>query len=234
MKSTAQWERHPSSPWKNIRLRRQYVCNVIYAKNKMCIHTSTLWKKYVPVNSYGFRFGLWYTVLIYLHQLAIFCFFHVVSNFNTLKILTLLVWSGLFWCFHKRHNPPNSDMDHRIFNMLCAEVCYCWFVSVPETETTDGGDKMSWIQRGRERGTLCKHFHSGKVPLLAFQDLSAAVDAMAHAILLTCLECTFGIHSPFLVQVRSIQQVPNGVWFCPGACILHPLYYSSGLCHQLS
>ena len=41
---------------------------------------------------------------------------------------------------------------------------------------------MSWIQRGRERGTLCEHFHSGKVPLLAFQDLSAV-----HAILLTAL-----------------------------------------------
>ena len=174
------------------------------------------------------RFGLWYAVLMYLHQLATSAS-SMWCPTSTLKILTLLVWSGLFWCLHKRYNPPNSDMDHRIFNMLCAEVCYCWFVSVPEAETTDGGDKMSWIQRGRERGTLCEHFHSGKVPLLAFQVLSAA-----HAILLTCLECTFGIHNPFLVQVRSIQQVPNSVWFCAGACFLHPLYYSSGLCHQLS
>ena len=33
---------------------------------------------------------------------------------SPLKILTLLVHAGLFWCFH---NPPDSDMDYRIFNV---------------------------------------------------------------------------------------------------------------------
>ena len=36
-------------------------------------------------------------------------FFSIVSNFNILKAVTLLVHAGLFWCFH---NPQNSD---RIF-----------------------------------------------------------------------------------------------------------------------
>ena len=49
----------------------------------------------------------------------------VVSNFNILKTLTHLVHTGLFWCFH---NPPNSDMDHRIFNeyVIFWHVCTHW------------------------------------------------------------------------------------------------------------
>ena len=41
-------------------------------------------------------------------------FFCIVSNVSVLKTLTLLVHAGLFWCFH---NPPNCDIDYRIFNM---------------------------------------------------------------------------------------------------------------------
>ena len=44
----------------------------------------------------------------------------VVFSFNTLKALTLLVHAVLFWCFH---NPPNSDTDHRIFNMHMWSFC---------------------------------------------------------------------------------------------------------------
>ena len=47
----------------------------------------------------------------FLSLLLLFC---VVSNFNIMKTLTLLVLAGLFQCFH---NPPNSDVDYRIFNM---------------------------------------------------------------------------------------------------------------------
>ena len=47
----------------------------------------------------------------------IFC---IVSNFNILKTVTLLVHAGLFWCFH---SPPNSDMDYRIFNMCMWSFC---------------------------------------------------------------------------------------------------------------
>ena len=36
-------------------------------------------------------------------------YINILSNFNTLKILTLFVHAGLFWCFH---NPPNSDNWH--------------------------------------------------------------------------------------------------------------------------
>ena len=43
-----------------------------------------------------------------------FLFFCIVSNFNIIKTLTLLVHAGLFQCFH---SPPNSDMDYRIFKM---------------------------------------------------------------------------------------------------------------------
>ena len=47
-------------------------------------------------------------------KLNIFFFFCIASNFNILKTLTLLVHAWLFWCFH---NPPNSNMDYRIFNV---------------------------------------------------------------------------------------------------------------------
>ena len=40
--------------------------------------------------------------------------FRTVSNFSIMKTLTLLVHAGLFWCFH---NPPNSNLDYRIFNV---------------------------------------------------------------------------------------------------------------------
>ena len=36
------------------------------------------------------------------------------------KLMTLLVRTGVFWCFH---NPPNSDMDYRIFNMQMWSFC---------------------------------------------------------------------------------------------------------------
>ena len=45
---------------------------------------------------------------------VIFFFFPVVCNFNILKTLTLLVYAGLFCCFH---SPPNSDMDYKILNV---------------------------------------------------------------------------------------------------------------------
>ena len=41
------------------------------------------------------------------------------SNFTTLKILTLIVHAGLFWCFH---NPLNSNIYYRIFSLTCR--CY--------------------------------------------------------------------------------------------------------------
>ena len=44
---------------------------------------------------------------------AIF-FFRIVSNFNTLKILTFFVHAGLFWSFH---NQPKCNIDYRIFNV---------------------------------------------------------------------------------------------------------------------
>ena len=37
--------------------------------------------------------------LLYLAAPFFFC--HIMSNFSTLKTLTLLVHTGLFWCFHK-------------------------------------------------------------------------------------------------------------------------------------
>ena len=49
-----------------------------------------------------------------------FFFFCIVSNFNMMKTLTLLVHAGLFCCFH---SPPNSDMDYRIFNLLMWSFC---------------------------------------------------------------------------------------------------------------
>ena len=47
-------------------------------------------------------------------------FFRMVSNFNILKTLILLVHAGLLWCFH---NPPNSDRDYRILNVLMWPFC---------------------------------------------------------------------------------------------------------------
>ena len=41
-------------------------------------------------------------------DLLLLFLFLIVYNFNTLKILTLLVHAGLFWCFH---NPQLSHMD---------------------------------------------------------------------------------------------------------------------------
>ena len=46
-------------------------------------------------------------------------FFSIASSINTWKALTYSVHAGLFECFH---NPPNSDMDHRIFNV---RMCSC-------------------------------------------------------------------------------------------------------------
>ena len=43
-----------------------------------------------------------------------FFFFRIASNSNILKTLTRLVHAWLFWCFH---NPPNSNMDYRIFHV---------------------------------------------------------------------------------------------------------------------
>ena len=48
-------------------------------------------------------------LLVILRFFLPFFFFCIVSNFNILKTLTLLVHAGLFWCVH---NPPNSDMDY--------------------------------------------------------------------------------------------------------------------------
>ena len=44
-----------------------------------------------------------------------FFFFRVVSSFNILKTLTLLVIAGLFWCFH---NLTYSHMDYKSFNVF--------------------------------------------------------------------------------------------------------------------
>ena len=43
-----------------------------------------------------------------------FLFFGTLFNISTLKTLMLLVHAGLLWCFH---NPPNSDMDCKVFNL---------------------------------------------------------------------------------------------------------------------
>ena len=43
----------------------------------------------------------------------------LVSGFNIMKSLTLLVDAGLFGCFC---NPSNSDMDYRIFNMKSVQT----------------------------------------------------------------------------------------------------------------
>ena len=59
-----------------------------------------------------------------------FFFFHIlVSNFNIMKtwsptLLLVLVHAGLFWCF-QFHNPPNTHMDYRIFNMCMWSFCKC-------------------------------------------------------------------------------------------------------------
>ena len=45
---------------------------------------------------------------------VVFFFFPIVSNFNILKTLTLLVSAGLFCCFP---SPPDSDMDYKILNV---------------------------------------------------------------------------------------------------------------------
>ena len=42
--------------------------------------------------------------------MTIHFFFDIVSSFNIMKALTLLVHAGLFWCFY---NPQNSDMDFK-------------------------------------------------------------------------------------------------------------------------
>ena len=53
-------------------------------------------------------------------------FLRIAAHFNTLQWIflspTLLVLAGLFWCFH---NPSNSDMDCRIFNMCMWPFCRC-------------------------------------------------------------------------------------------------------------
>ena len=56
------------------------------------------------------------TMLFFFFKFFFSFFFCIVLNLdNILKTLTLLfVRVGLFWCFC---NPPNSDMDHRIFNV---------------------------------------------------------------------------------------------------------------------
>ena len=48
-----------------------------------------------------------------------FCF-RIVSSFNILKTLTPLVNAGLFGCFH---NPSNTDMNYRTFNMRMCSFC---------------------------------------------------------------------------------------------------------------
>ena len=48
-------------------------------------------------------------------------FFHIVSNFNTLVTLTLLMHAGLLWCSHN----PLISMDNRIYNM-CMWYFYMW------------------------------------------------------------------------------------------------------------
>ena len=76
-----------------------------------------------------------------------FFFFRTVSNFNILKTLTLLVHAMFFWCFH---NPPNSNMDYRICNVITAYVIFLHslirrtFVESPQNltpEKSDGGSK---------------------------------------------------------------------------------------------
>ena len=49
-----------------------------------------------------------------------FFFFRIVSNFNMMKTLTLLVHAGLFCCFH---SPLNSVMDYRVFNVHMWSFC---------------------------------------------------------------------------------------------------------------
>ena len=40
----------------------------------------------------------------------------------------------VFWCFH---NPPNCDMDYRIFNVHASFSCVCVHTGVGHTTTTD-------------------------------------------------------------------------------------------------
>ena len=44
----------------------------------------------------------------------------MVANFSILKTVTLSVHAGLFGCCP---NPPNSDMDYRIFNVRMWSSC---------------------------------------------------------------------------------------------------------------
>ena len=57
-----------------------------------------------------------YIIFIY-HSISHFFFFLcIMSNFNILKTLTLLNLNAYRAICHF-HNPPNSDMDYRIFNV---------------------------------------------------------------------------------------------------------------------
>ena len=59
-------------------------------------------------------------VLFSSSSIILLYYIYILSNFNILKTLTLLVYAELWvyaellWCFY---NPLNSDMDYRIFNI---------------------------------------------------------------------------------------------------------------------
>ena len=53
----------------------------------------------------------------------------MVPNFNMMKTVTLLVHAGLFSRFH---NPPNSDIDYRIFNMHMWSFLHVYTHAGPE------------------------------------------------------------------------------------------------------
>ena len=62
-----------------------------------------------------------YSFIVWCFYQTVIVYFRIVSNFSSLKSMTLLVHAGLFWCFHR--NPPNSDVDYRIFDVRMWSFC---------------------------------------------------------------------------------------------------------------
>ena len=58
--------------------------------------------------------------ILFRNRTFFYFFFRILSNFNIMKTMTLLVHAGLFWCCH---NSPNSDMGYRIFDMHVRSFC---------------------------------------------------------------------------------------------------------------
>ena len=73
-----------------------------------------------------------------------------VSNLTFWRLLTLLLYTGLLWCFL---NPPNPNMDCRIFNVLTWHFC----MRMPYTRD------LSLLSHPKDFRGVCRQFDSGGI-----------------------------------------------------------------------